>query len=118
MSATDDHEPSSRRAARPKARGDDASGNRDVWQRFGMNGDVIRLSGDARRALLYAYAAAAIAVGAVSALNVLTAHHQEPQLRLLAPILWEGTSWLFLIAFFWIPWIGYRLAPIAVRPRL
>jgi hypothetical protein len=34
-----------------------------------------------------------------------------------APVIWEGSSWISVIAFFWIPWIAYRLAPPAVRPR-
>jgi len=40
-----------------------------------------------------------------------------PHLGLLGPVIWEGSSWVSVMAFFWIPWIGYRLAPPAVRPR-
>jgi DNA-binding LytR/AlgR family response regulator len=89
----------------------------DIWQWLGMSGDALGTSGTLRRTFLYAFAAAATMVAAINALNVITMSHEEPQLGLTAPIVWEASSWLSLILFFWIPWIGYRLAPPLVRPR-
>ena len=90
---------------------------RDVWQWLGMSGGPLGTSGTLRRTFLYALAAAAAIVGVVNAINVITDQHGDPALGYLAPAIWEGTSWLTLILFFWIPWIGYRLAPPFVRPR-
>ncbi len=82
-----------------------------------MSGDALGTNGTLRRTFLIGFAAAAAMVAAVNALNVITIAHEEPQLGLAGPLVWEGSSWLSLIAFFWIPWIGYRLAPPFVRPR-
>ena len=42
---------------------------------------------------------------------------REPGIGLFAPLVWEASSWLTLMTFFWIPWIAYRLAPPVARPR-
>jgi hypothetical protein len=89
----------------------------DVWQWLGMSGDALGTSGTLRRTFVYAFAAAAIMVAVINVLNVITISHEQPQLGLAAPLVWEGTSWFSLVLFFWIPWIGYRLAPPFVRPR-
>ena len=36
---------------------------------------------------------------------------------LAGPLIWEGSSWVSLILFLWIPWLAWRLAPPGVRPR-
>jgi DNA-binding LytR/AlgR family response regulator len=100
-----------------KVAGDSARRFGDVWQWLGMSGDALGTSGTLRRTFLYAFAAAATMVAAVNALNVITMTHEEPQLGLAAPLVWEVSSWLTLMLFFWIPWLGYRLAPPFVRPR-
>lgn len=82
-----------------------------------MSGDALGTSGTLRRTFLVGFAAAAAMVAAVNVLNVITIAHEEPQLGLAGPLVWEGSSWISLIAFFWIPWIGYRLAPPFVQPR-
>lgn len=82
-----------------------------------MSGDALGTSGTLRRTFLYGFAAAATLVAAVNTLNVITMGHEQPQLGLAGPLVWEASSWTSLIAFFWIPWIGYRLAPPFVRPR-
>jgi hypothetical protein len=89
----------------------------DIWQWLGMSGDALGTSGTLRRTFFYAFAAAAVMVAAVNALNVITMSHEEPHLGLAGPVVWEVSSWISLIVFFWIPWIGYRLAPPFVRPR-
>ena len=82
-----------------------------------MGGDALGTSGTLRRTFFYAFAAAAVMVAAVNALNVITMSHEEPQLGLAGPVVWEVSSWISLVAFFWVPWVGYRLAPPFVRPR-
>lgn len=56
-------------------------------------------------------------VAAINTINVITIAHEQPQDGLLGPIIWEGSSWISLLLFFWIPWIAYRLAPPLGRPR-
>ena len=82
-----------------------------------MSGDAVGTGGILRRTYLYAAAVAAVVVGAIVTLNVITIAHEMPHLGLLGPVIWEGSSWISVMGFFWIPWIGYRLAPPAVRPR-
>jgi hypothetical protein len=82
-----------------------------------MSGDVVGTSGTLRRTFLTAFAATAAVVGAFNAINVITIVHDEPGYGLAPPFVWEATSWVTLIVFFWIPWIAYRLAPPLVRPR-
>jgi hypothetical protein len=100
-----------------KEAGDGQRGIRDIWQWLGMSGDALGTSGTLRRTFLYAFSAAAAMVAAVNAINVITIAHEQPQDGLLGPIVWEGSSWISLILFFWIPWIAYRIAPPFVRPR-
>lgn len=101
----------------PKGRGDRARRIGDVWQWLGMSGDALGTSGTLKRTFLIAFAAAATMVAAVNALNVITMSHEQPQLGLAGPLAWEVSSWISLMLLFWIPWIGYRLAPPFVRPR-
>jgi len=82
-----------------------------------MGGDALGTSGTLKRTFLIAFAAATTMVAAVNTLNVITMSHEQPQLGLAGPLVWEASSWISLIVFFWIPWIGYRLAPPFVRPR-
>jgi hypothetical protein len=100
-----------------KGAGDGSRRIGDVWQWLGMGGDALGTSGTLRRTFFYAFAATAAMVAAVNALNVITMSHEEPQLGLAGPLVWEGSSWVSLMLFFWIPWIGYRLAPPFVHPR-
>jgi len=82
-----------------------------------MSGDALGTSGTLRRTFLYGFAAAAAMVAAVNVINVITIAHEQPEVGLAGPLVWEGSSWVSLMLFFWIPWIGYRLAPPFVRPR-
>jgi len=100
-----------------KGAGDAARPIRDFWQWLGMTGDGLGTSGILRRTFLYALGVAIVSVAAFNAVNVITLTHEEPQLGLAGPIIWEATSWVTLILFFWIPWVAYRLAPPNVRPR-
>jgi hypothetical protein len=86
-----------------------------VRQWLGTSGDE---SGTrARRTFLYSLAIAAATVGVVNAINVMTIWHEDPKAGLLAPVVWEGSSWITFMAFFWMPWLGWRFAPLLVRPR-
>jgi LytTr DNA-binding domain-containing protein len=89
----------------------------DIWQWLGISGDPLGTSGTRRRNFLYAYATTAVFAGVVNILNVLTIQHDRPRLGLLEPAIWEGSSWLSLVAFFWIAWVCSLLAPLRGRPR-
>ena len=70
-----------------------------------------------RRTFAYGYAGAVAIVGVINTLNVISITHDRPRLNPVEPVIWEGSSWLSLVAFFWIIWLAWRLAPLAVRPR-
>jgi hypothetical protein len=89
----------------------------DIWQRLGLSGLFFGTDGSRRRTFLYAYAVAALFVTAINTLNVMSILHDMPRLNPLEPVIWEGSSWLTLLAFFWIVWLAWRLAPLNVRPR-
>ena len=89
----------------------------DIWQWLGISGEALGTNGVSRRTFWYAYATTAVFAGVVDLLNVLTIRHDRPRLGLLEPAIWEGSSWLSLLVFFWIAWVFWRLAPLPVRPR-
>jgi len=84
----------------------------DVWQWLGISGDGPGTGGISRRTFWYAYFITAVVAGVVNLLNVLTISHDRPGLDLLEPVIWEGSSWLSLLVFFWIAWVFWRLAPL------
>ena len=75
------------------------------------------MDGSKRRAFRYAYIIAALVVALINTLNVITQMHDMPHLNPLEPLIWEGSSWLTLMASFWIVWLAWRVAPFKVRPR-
>ena len=89
----------------------------DIWQRLGLSGLFFGTDGSHRQAFIYDYAVAALLVTAINTLNVMSVLHDMPHLNPLEPLIWEGSSWLTLLAFFWIVWLAWRLAPFNVRPR-
>jgi hypothetical protein len=89
---------------------------RDFWHWLGMSGEDLGTGGILRRTFLFSLGTAAVLVAAVNAMNVITMQHEEPTYG-AGPIIWEATSWVTVMLFFWIPWIGYRMAPPFVRPR-
>lgn len=97
--------------------GDQARLIGDAWRRLGISGDAMGTSGVLRRAFLYGVAVTAVISGSVNVLNVITILHDAPSLGWVEPTIWEGSSWLSLLLFIWIPWIAYRLAPPLGRPR-
>jgi len=82
-----------------------------------MSGDALGTSGTLRRTFLTGLGFAAAVVGVGNTVQVITILHDEPARGVFGPIVWEGSSWLTLLLFFWIPWVGYRLAPPFARPR-
>jgi hypothetical protein len=88
---------------------------RFIRQWLGTSGAVLGTSGRARLTFFYSFAAIAVLVAAVNAINVIS--DQENGLALAGPVIWEGSSWLSLLLFLWIPWLAWRWAPPTVRPR-
>jgi hypothetical protein len=109
--------PSSRLPVPAKAPGGLARRIGDVWQWLGISGDAIGTSGILRRTFLYAFGVAAVLVGVINTLNMITDYHELHRIDWREPLIWEGSSWITLMAVFWITWVGYRLAPPFVRPR-
>ncbi|HEV7959617.1 MAG TPA: LytTR family DNA-binding domain-containing protein [Rhizomicrobium sp.] len=56
-------------------------------------------------------------MGAINTINVITIQHGEPSHSFIGPTIGEGSSWLSLLLFLWIPWIAWRVAPPGIRPR-
>jgi DNA-binding LytR/AlgR family response regulator len=100
-----------------KAQGDGARRIGDIWQWLGISGEASGTGGTSRRTFWYAYATILVFAGVANILNVLTVLHDKPRLGLLEPAIWEGSSWLSLLVFYWIAWVFWRLAPLRVRPR-
>jgi hypothetical protein len=86
-----------------------------IRQWLGTGGAVLGTDGRTRLTLLYSFAAVAILVAAVNTINVISA--EESGHSLLEPVIWEGSSWLSLVAFLWIPWMAWRWAPPSIHPR-
>jgi len=103
---------------RAKEPGDGTRRIGDVWQWLGLSGDLLGMGGTSRRTFWYGYATTAAFAGVVNLLNVLTIQHDRPRLGFLEPAIWEGSSWLSLLACFWIAWVFWRLAPLRSRWRL
>ena len=90
---------------------------RFIRQGLGMSGAVVGISGRVQRTFLYSFTAIAVLVGVVNIINVISIQHNQADHSLLGPAIGEGSSWLSLILFLWIPWLAWRLAPPNVRPR-
>jgi hypothetical protein len=58
----------------------------------------------------------AVTVASVNVIDVITSVHNEPQWGVLAPVVWEGTSWLSLLVATLIPWFLLRSVPLGGRP--
>lgn len=88
----------------------------DCWQWLGMSGDGAGMDGVWRRTFAYGFAGAAIFAAAVCTMNVIGDLH-DPRATPFRPVVAEASSWVTAMAFFWIIWTGYRMAPPVVRPR-
>ena len=117
MSAGAEHETSPKPPVPREVARDQSRAIGDIRQWLGISGDVLGTSGRLRKTFLYTLLSAAVTVGVVNALNIETSLHENPQYGLAGPLVWEASSWLSLMLFFWIPWIGWRLAPPLSRAR-
>ena len=89
----------------------------DIWQRLGLSGLFFGTDGRQRRVFGYAYIAVTLAATVINTLNVIGQEHDLPHVSFVEPVIWEGSSWLTVLAFFWIAWLAWRLAPLNIRPR-
>lgn len=69
----------------------------------GASGALFRMSGEERRAILRAWLLGIGLIGAICVVNVLTIQHDDPELGVLRPTLWEGSSALVTLAIFALP---------------
>ena len=90
---------------------------RFIRQAFGASGAIFGISGRTERTFAYSFAAIAVLVGVVNILNVITLQHADPSHSYIGPFVGEGSSWLSLLLFLWVPWLAWRVAPPAVHPR-
>ncbi|HEY4113380.1 MAG TPA: LytTR family DNA-binding domain-containing protein [Rhizomicrobium sp.] len=100
-----------------KARRGGLRGIGDVQQWLGTSGDAPGTSSIARRTLVICWAAAAVLVGVVNAINVISIEHDASDVGFWEPVIWEGSSWVTLMLVFWIPWVAWLAAPAGIRPR-
>lgn len=89
----------------------------DIWQGLGLSGIFFGTDGATRRTFRGAYIGTAVIVGVINTLNVISQEHDLSRVNPLEPVIWEGSSWLTVMAFFWIIWLAWRVAPLTVRPR-
>lgn len=70
---------------------------------LGPNGGLLGMTGEERRWLLRAWLLGACLISCICIVNVLTIQHDSPDLGLLRPIIWEGSSALVSMVIFTIP---------------
>jgi hypothetical protein len=85
---------------------------RDDLQGFVTNGRDRGTNVTARKTFLYTVAAAAVVSANFNLLTILSHLHFHPEEGLLPPLIQEASSWIGMILFVWVPWTGYRLAPV------
>jgi hypothetical protein len=83
---------------------------RDLWQQLVMSGADFGANGTPRRTFLFTLGAVAVVAAFINTLGVISTLHANPQLS-VEPVIWEGSSWITLVLFFWIAWVAYSLAP-------
>jgi hypothetical protein len=90
---------------------------RFIRQGLGTSGAVLGTNAGTQRTLFYSFATIAVVVGVVNVINVITLQHGEADHSFFRPLVGEGSSWLSLILFLWIPWLAWTFAPPRIRPR-
>ena len=103
-------------AAVSQARGDGRSVARGLLRGFGATGAAFGASGEPRKQFLLGVAAVAGLVAITNTINVFTIVHNFPEQGLAEPIVLEGSSWITILLFLWIPWLALRTAPVESRP--
>jgi hypothetical protein len=117
LSSTPERDLSFRTASSREVEGDKSRPISVLRQWLGTNGEIPGASGRRRQTFFYAVITAAAIVGVVNAINVITILHAHPDAGPILPIVNEGSSWISLVLFIWIPWLAWRLAPYSARPR-
>lgn len=82
----------------------------------GTSGDLFGMTGEERLWLGRAWLLGACLIAAIAVVNVLTIQHDAPQLGVVAPAIWEGTSALVTVLIFAIP-AGMAIWMARARPR-
>lgn len=90
---------------------------RFIRQALGTSGAIFGTSGGAGRTQSYSFVTIAVLAGVVNIINVITIQHDDAAQAAWIPLLTEGSSWISLIVFLWIPWAAWRVAPPSIRPR-
>jgi DNA-binding LytR/AlgR family response regulator len=91
---------------------------RFIRQGLGTSGTILGMDEPGvGRTFLYSFATITVLVGVVNVINVISIHHNEADHSLFGPVIDEGSSWLSLVLFLWVPWLAWRLAPPLRRPR-
>ncbi len=81
------------------------------------NGTIYGTNAGLRQAFFYTLAAVVVLSAGGNVLNVLTGLHNGYGDGLMHLIVWEASSWITIVLFFWIPWIGFCLFSPFARPR-
>jgi DNA-binding LytR/AlgR family response regulator len=81
-----------------------------------VSGALCGATGEERRQFAWSLAAVAVLVAIGNTNNVITILHDLPQVGVYAPIVWEASSGVSILAFLWVPWLAYRLAPPDAPP--
>jgi hypothetical protein len=80
-------------------------------QWLGMDGGHPGTGGKPRRTFLYSQGVAAAVVGTITLVNVISDLGMYSDGNLFRSVVEEGSSWLTVMLFFWIVWLGWRMAP-------
>lgn len=90
----------------------------DVLMRWlGMDSGDPGTGGTLKGTFFYSLGMVAAVVGTVNAVNVISDMGMRSDGDLFRSVVEEGSSWLTVLGFFWIVWLGWRMAPFRVRPR-
>ncbi|MFZ1990875.1 MAG: LytTR family DNA-binding domain-containing protein [Alphaproteobacteria bacterium] len=88
---------------------------RELWHVLGMNGDrSVTNRTEERKAFWWAVTGVCLLVTAVNSMNVTSYVHNETPL--LAAVIVEGSSWITVMLFCWIPWVAVQIAPVSSPP--
>jgi hypothetical protein len=88
-----------------------------VVQWLGISGDDPGTGGRPRRTFLYSLGIAAAIVATTNAVNIVSDLGMRSDGSLFHSVVEEGTSWITFMLFFWIVWLGWRLAPPRACPH-
>jgi DNA-binding LytR/AlgR family response regulator len=102
-------------AAAAQADGDERMDVRGLFRAAGVNGVLFGANGEAYRHFVLGVLAFTSLLVISNTINVLTIFHDEPDLGVVAPIIWEASSAGSFLLALWIPWLALRLAPLDIR---